>query len=34
MGKKTGFMEYSREKGKEQPPLERIKNWKEYASRL
>ncbi|WP_397539780.1 glutamate synthase subunit beta [Rummeliibacillus pycnus] len=34
MGKPTGFMEYSREKGKEQPPLERIKNWKEYASRL
>ncbi|MEK4758981.1 glutamate synthase subunit beta [Viridibacillus sp. FSL E2-0187] len=34
MGKPTGFMEYSREKAKEQQPLERIKNWKEYASRL
>ncbi len=34
MGKPTGFMEYSREKGKEQQPLERIKNWKEYSSRL
>ncbi|MBK3496148.1 glutamate synthase subunit beta [Viridibacillus sp. YIM B01967] len=34
MGKPTGFMEYNREKTKEQLPLERIKNWKEYASRL
>lgn len=34
MGKPTGFMEYKREKGKEQPPLERIGNWQEYATRL
>lgn len=34
MGKPTGFMEYKREKGKEQPPLERISNWNEYAARL
>ncbi|MDM5334890.1 glutamate synthase subunit beta [Ureibacillus composti] len=34
MGKPTGFMEYKREKTKEQPPLERILNWNEYASRL
>lgn len=34
MGKPTGFMEYKREKTKEQPPLERISSWNEYASRL
>ena len=34
MGKPTGFMEYKREKTKEQPTLERVSNWKEYASRL
>lgn len=34
MGKPTGFMEYKREKTKEQPPLERISNWNEYATRL
>lgn len=34
MGKPTGFMEYKREKTKEQPPLERISNWNEYAARL
>ncbi|HWL23199.1 MAG TPA: glutamate synthase subunit beta [Ureibacillus sp.] len=34
MGKPTGFMEYKREKMKEQPPLERINNWSEYATRL
>ncbi|MCT6925166.1 glutamate synthase subunit beta [Metasolibacillus sp.] len=34
MGKATGFMEYKREKTKEIAPLERITNWKEYASRL
>ncbi|WP_019240618.1 MULTISPECIES: glutamate synthase subunit beta [Bacillus] len=34
MGKPTGFMEYKREKVKEQPTLERISSWKEYASRL
>lgn len=34
MGKPTGFMEYKKEKTKEQPPLERISSWNEYASRL
>ena len=34
MGKSTGFMEYKREKGQENAPLERISSWKEYASRL
>lgn len=34
MGKPTGFMEYKREKTKELPPLERIQNWHEYATRL
>ena len=34
MGKATGFMEYKREKGQEQAPLERISSWKEYASKL
>lgn len=34
MGKPTGFMEFKREKTKEQPPLERISNWNEYAARL
>ena len=34
MGKPTGFMDYKREKTKEQPTLERVSNWKEYASRL
>ena len=34
MGKPTGFMEYKREKTKEQPTLERVSSWKEYASRL
>ncbi|WP_413363267.1 glutamate synthase subunit beta [Lysinibacillus sp. 3P01SB] len=34
MGKPTGFMEYKREKTEEQPTLERVSNWKEYASRL
>ncbi|MFY3791112.1 glutamate synthase subunit beta [Ureibacillus sp. MALMAid1270] len=34
MGKPTGFMDFKREKMKEQPPLERIKNWNEYATRL
>ena len=34
MGKPTGFMEYKREKTKEQPPLERLSNWGEYAKRL
>lgn len=34
MGKPTGFMEYSREKTKELPPLERINHFNEYASRL
>ena len=34
MGKPTGFMEYKREKTKELPPLERIKNFKEYTKKL
>lgn len=34
MGKPTGFMEYKREKMKEQPTLERVSSWKEYAFRL
>lgn len=34
MGKPTGFMEYKREKTKEQPTRERVSSWKEYASRL
>ena len=34
MGKPTGFMDYKREKGKEEAPLRRIKNWGEYASKL
>lgn len=34
MGKPTGFMEYKREKTKEQPPKERIRNWNEYTNRL
>ncbi|MEK4485485.1 glutamate synthase subunit beta [Psychrobacillus sp. FSL H8-0484] len=34
MGKPTGFMEYKREKGKEEAPLKRIKNWGEYATKL
>lgn len=34
MGKPTGFMDYNREKGKEEAPLKRIKNWGEYASKL
>lgn len=34
MGKPTGFMEYKREKGKEQSPINRIKNWNEYSSKL
>lgn len=34
MGKPTGFMDYRREKGKEEAPLKRIKNWGEYASKL
>lgn len=34
MGKATGFMEYSRKKGTEQPPLTRLKSFGEYAVRL
>lgn len=34
MGKPTGFIDYKREKGKEEAPLKRIKNWREYASKL
>ncbi|SOC13205.1 NAD(P)H-dependent glutamate synthase small subunit [Ureibacillus xyleni] len=34
MGKPTGFMEYKREKIKEQPANERISTWNEYATRL
>ncbi len=34
MGKPTGFMEYAREKGKEEAPLKRLKKWGEYANRL
>nr|WP_106780659.1 glutamate synthase subunit beta [Lysinibacillus timonensis] len=34
MGKPTGFMEFKREKLKEQSPADRIKNWNEYATRL
>ncbi|MDI2589072.1 glutamate synthase small subunit [Psychrobacillus sp. NEAU-3TGS] len=34
MGKPTGFMDYERAKGKEVAPLKRIKNWREYASKL
>ncbi|MFJ7936376.1 glutamate synthase small subunit [Sporosarcina sp. NPDC096371] len=34
MGKPTGFMDFKREKGKEEAPLKRIKNWAEYASKL
>ncbi|KAA0965675.1 glutamate synthase small subunit [Sporosarcina sp. ANT_H38] len=34
MGKPTGFMDFNREKGKEEAPLKRIKNWGEYASKL
>ena len=34
MGKPTGFMEYKREKTKELPPLERIRNFKEYTTKL
>lgn len=34
MGKATGFMDYSRKKGTEQPPLTRLKDFGEYASRL
>lgn len=34
MGKPTGFMDYQREKGKEEDPLKRINHWGEYASKL
>ena len=34
MGKPTGFIDFKREKGKEEAPLKRIKNWGEYASKL
>ncbi|TQR19698.1 glutamate synthase subunit beta [Psychrobacillus vulpis] len=34
MGKATGFLDYAREKGKEEPSLKRIKNWSEYSSKL
>ena len=34
MGKPTGFMEYKREKIKEQAPLERVSSWNEYATKL
>lgn len=34
MGNPTGFMEYKREKGKEEAPLKRIKTWGEYATKL
>lgn len=34
MGKPTGFMEYRREKTKEQKPLERVSSWKEYSTKL
>ncbi|MER1986903.1 MAG: glutamate synthase subunit beta [Solibacillus sp.] len=34
MGKPTGFMEYKREKTKEQPPLARISSFNEYAEKL
>ena len=30
MGKITGFMDYDRETGREIPPLERIKNYREF----
>ncbi len=34
MGKPTGFMEHKREKTKELSPLDRIKNFSEYATKL
>lgn len=34
MGKPTGFMEYKREKTKELSPLERIRNFSEYTTKL
>ncbi|GEK33818.1 glutamate synthase subunit beta [Kurthia sibirica] len=34
MGKATGFMDFKRQKGKEQPPLQRLKDFGEYTSRL
>lgn len=34
MGKPTGFIDYKREKAKEQPPLARLASWGEYAQRL
>ena len=34
MGKPTGFIDYGREKTKEQPPLERLSSWGEYSDRL
>ena len=34
MGKATGFLEYTREKGKERNPLIRLSDWKEYADPL
>ncbi len=34
MGKPTGFMEYARQTAAERPPLERIKNWNEFAEKL
>lgn len=32
MGKKTGFMEYKREKPSERDPLKRLDDWNEYSS--
>jgi glutamate synthase (NADPH/NADH) small chain len=34
MGKPTGFMEFERETPKDRPPLERIRDWKEFHFQL
>lgn len=34
MGKNTGFMEYERQKGREESPTKRIRNFNEYTERL
>ena len=34
MGKPTGFIEYLREVAADRPPLERIKDWKEFHLHL
>lgn len=34
MGKPTGFIDYERETAAERPPLQRIKDWKEFTAKL